>query len=177
MTENQAAGSPLIAPGTVPVTPVTPSVPEADATTQIPRRLRQPTADQLKPGQYCWGTGRRKSSVARVRVRPGDGKFIVNKKDLKEYFAHGYDQTTATNVLELLSSKGRYDVYVNVKGGGTTGQAGAILMGLARAMISADPETFEAIRDAGYLTRDSRMSERKKYGRKKARKSFQFSKR
>ena len=152
-------------------------VPDETVLNQQPRRMRQPSAAQLGPGQYCWGTGRRKSSTARVRVRPGSGKIMVNKRELATYFSKIKDQTDVRDPLKVTDSLERYDVFVNVNGGGSTGQAGAIKLGLARALIAADGQSFELLRDAGYLTRDSRMSERKKYGLKKARKSFQFSKR
>lgn len=143
----------------------------------VPRRLRQPTVDQLAPGQYCWGTGRRKSSVARVRLRPGTGKIIINKRELEKYFPRLKDQEDVRAPLASTDNLEKFDVFVNVSGGGSTGQSGAILMGLSRALVSAVPDSFGALRDAGFLTRDSRMVERKKYGLKKARKSFQFSKR
>ncbi|MBI9016697.1 MAG: 30S ribosomal protein S9 [Phycisphaerae bacterium] len=141
------------------------------------RRSRQKSAGELGPKEYCWGTGRRKSSVARVRVRPGSGKILINKKDVTNYFSLEKDQTAVKAPLKATGNLEAYDVWVNANGGGTTGQAGAILMGLSRALIAADPATFQALRDGGFLTRDSRMVERKKYGQKKARKSFQFSKR
>ena len=144
----------------------------------VPRRLRQPTAERLSPNQYNWGTGRRKSSVARVRIRLGEGKVFINKsKDLKEYFCNVRDQRDVLAPLTATGSDKKFDIFINVQGGGTTGQAGACLLGVARALVAADPSTFEVLRDKGFLTRDSREVERKKYGYKKARKSFQFSKR
>ena len=134
--------------------------------------------DQLKPNEYIWGTGRRKASVARVRLKPGEGKILINKKkDLESYFSNIRDRNDVLAPLTVTECKGKYDVFITVTGGGTTGQAGACLLGVARALVSADPDTFDALRGAGYLTRDSREVERKKYGKKKARKSFQFSKR
>ena len=112
-----------------------------------------------------YGTGRRKSSVARVYLVPGTGKVTINKKDMDEYF--GYDTLKVD----------KFDVLVNVHGGGYTGQAGAIRHGIARALLEADPEFRPALKKAGYLTRDPRMKERKKYGLKKARRAPQFSKR
>ncbi|MEB3430064.1 30S ribosomal protein S9 [Citroniella saccharovorans] len=126
--------------------------------------------------QYI-GTGRRKSSVARVRLLPGSGKFIVNKKDLEDYFAFDTLKVLAKSPLELTENLGKFDVYVNVNGGGFTGQAGAIRHGIARALLNVNPEYRESLKRAGYLTRDPRKKERKKYGLKKARKSPQFSKR
>ncbi|MCF7956909.1 MAG: 30S ribosomal protein S9 [Phycisphaerae bacterium] len=131
----------------------------------------------MGPGQYCWGTGRRKSSVARVRIRPGSGKILINKKEMSDYFSLIKDRNDVTSALNATNTLDKYDVFVNANGGGTTGQAGAIKMGLARALISAEPGTESILRDGGFMTRDSRMVERKKYGFKKARKSFQFSKR
>ena len=177
-----AEDTPIIDPSNVsPAAPTSAASVLAGDKTQVssvPRRLRQPTADRLAPNQYNWGTGRRKASVARVRVKLGEGKFIINdKKDYKVFFPNVRDQKDAAAPLEVTNNLGRYDVFVNVQGGGTTGQAGAVLLGLARALVAADPSTFETLRDKGFLTRDSREVERKKYGFKKARKSFQFSKR
>ncbi|MBN1437293.1 MAG: 30S ribosomal protein S9 [Sedimentisphaerales bacterium] len=131
----------------------------------------------MKPGQYCWGTGRRKCSIARVRVRPGEGNIVINGKAMEAYFPTVATQNAVKAPLEVTDCAGRFDVFVNVTGGGPTGQSGAVLLGLARALAAADPDTFASLRDAGYLTRDSRMVERKKYGQKGARKRFQFSKR
>ncbi len=145
--------------------------------TPVSERRKQPTAADLGPGQYCWGTGRRKTSVARVRVRPGSGKIEINGKAVDNYFPCLRDQRDAVAPLDATKTISMYDVYVNVKGGGTTGQAGATRMGLARALIAADPNLFGTLRDAGYMTRDSRMVERKKYGQSGARRRYQFSKR
>ncbi|MFQ6039973.1 MAG: 30S ribosomal protein S9 [Candidatus Poribacteria bacterium] len=128
--------------------------------------------------QQYLGTGRRKTSVARVRLMPGSGQFIVNKKPIDEYF---FDRKSLTMIakqpLELTKTGRDYDVYVNVHGGGTTGQAGAISHGIARALIKVDESLRPSLKKAGLLTRDSRMRERKKYGQKGARARFQFSKR
>ena len=127
--------------------------------------------------QY-YGTGRRKSSVARVRLLPGDGAIVINGRDIDEYF--GGMETLKLIVkqpLVLTETLGRYDVRVNVGGGGYTGQAGAIRHGVARALLQADPDYREALKKAGFLTRDPRMKERKKYGLKAARRAPQFSKR
>ena len=126
--------------------------------------------------QYL-GTGRRKTSVARVRLVPGNGKFIVNKKPIDEYFNYETLKVIAREPLSLTENLEGYDVYVNVKGGGYTGQAGAIRHGIARALLQVDAELRPTLKRAGFLTRDPRKVERKKYGRKKARKSPQFSKR
>ena len=123
------------------------------------------------------GTGRRKTSVARVRILPGTGEFKVNKKDVSEYFAYDTLIEIAKSPLALTENEGKFDVFVNVKGGGFTGQAGAIRHGLSRALVEADEELKSELKRAGFLTRDSRKKERKKPVFKKARKSSQFSKR
>lgn len=127
--------------------------------------------------QY-WGTGRRKTSVARVRVIPGgSGQFVVNKKPIEAYFDRADLIQLAKQPTELTEKSSAYDVFVNARGGGISGQAGAILHGLARALVKADESLKPALKKAGFLTRDSRMVERKKYGQKGARARFQFSKR
>ena len=132
-----------------------------------------PAADK----HYFWGTGRRKTAVARVRIRAGDGKFEVNKRPLDKYFTQEKDRLWALGPLEAVGMKDRWDVFVNVRGGGFAGQAGAIRMGLARALRLADDALAGPLKSGGFLTRDARMKERKKYGQKGARKRFQFSKR
>jgi small subunit ribosomal protein S9 len=146
--------------------------------------------------QFYLGTGRRKTSVARVRLTEGSGKILINGRVLEQYFTEPKDRNAVTGPLALTDMRTRLDVFVNARGGGFTGQAGAISQGIARALkvmfglsAPAAPTTPTAeggeatinmakkIRDSGYLTRDGRMKERKKYGRKAARKSFQFSKR
>lgn len=126
--------------------------------------------------QYM-GTGRRKTSVARVRLVPGNGKFLINNVDIEEYFDFETLRTIAREPLEITETMGKFDVLVNVHGGGFTGQAGAIRHGIARALLEVDEDLRPTLKRAGHLTRDPRMKERKKYGRKKARKSPQFSKR
>jgi small subunit ribosomal protein S9 len=126
--------------------------------------------------QYA-GTGRRKTSIARVRLVPGNGKFIINNRDIEEYFNYETLRTIAREPLTITETVDKYDVIVNVQGGGFTGQAGAIRHGVARALLEVDGELRPILKKAGHLTRDSRMKERKKYGFKKARKSPQFSKR
>ncbi len=121
--------------------------------------------------------GRRKKAVARVRLIPGEGNITVNKRSLDEYFGLETLKTVVRQPLTLTETAGRFDVVVSVRGGGFTGQAGAIRHGIARALVKADEELKPAIKKAGYLTRDPRMKERKKYGLKKARKAPQFSKR
>ena len=126
--------------------------------------------------QY-YGTGRRKSSVARVRLVPGNGNVTITGKDMAEYFGKKTLEMIVMQPLELTETVGRFDVKVNATGGGTSGQAGAIRHGIARALLQADPEYRPALKRAGYLTRDPRMKERKKYGLKAARRAPQFSKR
>jgi len=127
--------------------------------------------------QY-YGTGRRKESVARVRLVPGNGTITINGRDIDDYFGLETLKTILRQPLELTGTLGKFDVLVNVKGGGFTGQAGAIRHGIARALLEVDEEAFRAtLKAAGYLTRDPRMKERKKYGLKAARRAPQFSKR
>lgn len=127
--------------------------------------------------EFIWGTGRRKTSVARVRIIAGSGKVQINKKSLNEYFPVTNQQNQVLAALLLTNMQDKLDIFVNVNGGGPTGQAGAILLGVARALCKKDPSMEEKLRNNGYLTRDSRMKERKKYGLRAARRSFQFSKR
>lgn len=126
--------------------------------------------------QYM-GTGRRKKSVARVRLVPGNGQVIINKRDAENYFGLETLRVIVNQPLVLTETKDKFDVLVNVHGGGFTGQAGAIRHGIARALVKSDEALKPELKKAGFLTRDSRMVERKKYGKKKARKSPQFSKR
>jgi len=128
-------------------------------------------------GGYWWGTGRRKSSVARVRIKPGSGKLVVNKKELNEYFKREQDRNAVMAPLKAVKAERLFDVFINVKGGGTTGQSGASLLGVARALKNYDDGYIHALRDSGHLTRDPRMVERKKPGQAGARRRFQFSKR
>ena len=123
------------------------------------------------------GTGRRKTSVARVRVRPGSGKITVNGKPMEEYFVNAQDQRSITDTLDVVEQRANVDVLVRVNGGGLTGQSGAVRMGLARALVSYNESLHDPLRDGNYLTRDSRMKERKKYGLRGARRGVQFSKR
>jgi small subunit ribosomal protein S9 len=126
--------------------------------------------------QYM-GTGRRKTSVARVRLLPGGGNIIVNGRSLEEYFPALAHQTIVKQPLEAAGSADKFDVIVKVEGGGWSGQAGAVRHGIARALLSADQAHRSLLRKSGYLTRDPRMKERKKYGLRKARRAPQFSKR
>ena len=123
------------------------------------------------------GTGRRKKSIARVRIMSGTGNITVNKRDVEEFFGYETLKMLVRSPFVVTDTAGKYDVFVSVKGGGFTGQAGAIRHGVARALIKAEPELRPALKSAGFLTRDPRMKERKKYGLKAARRAPQFSKR
>jgi small subunit ribosomal protein S9 len=126
---------------------------------------------------FIWGTGRRKSSVARVRIKAGTGNITVNKKPLDQHFRNIQETLDVTAPLRVTDTKERYDVWASVMGGGKSGQAGAIRLGLARALKLENPGLEPTLREHGLLTRDSRMIERKKYGLHKARRAVQFSKR
>ncbi|MCP4589130.1 MAG: 30S ribosomal protein S9 [bacterium] len=139
-------------------------------------------ASEKKPrspthGGYTWGTGRRKTAIARVRVRAGSGQFKVNKREADIHFVREVDRKAIRAPLEAANLLSKLDVFVNVVGGGTTGQAGAIVLGIARAISNFDSQYMQSLRDGGFLTRDSRRVERKKYGQRGARRRFQFSKR
>lgn len=126
---------------------------------------------------YVWGTGRRKTSTARVRIKSGSGKFVVNGKEVEQFFVTSETRREAVQPMLVTETRNTYDVFVEVDGGGMNGQAGAVALGLARA-LRIDNENFDkTLREHGLLTRDSREVERKKYGRHKARRSTQFSKR
>ena len=146
---------------------------------EVVAETKTATAPKSTPedGHWWWGTGRRKASVARVRIRPGDGTFNVNTKDLTEYFSELRDHQDIMRVLEKTNTKGSIDIFVKTNGGGYTGQAGAIILGLGRALCKFDPALESCLRSEGYLTRDPRKVERKKPGQPGARKRFQFSKR
>lgn len=143
-----------------------------ESTPVIPERRTKPDK-----GGFIWGTGRRKSSIARVRIKPGSGKLLINKRTVDDYFPRLQDRNAVAAPLKSLDISESFDIFINVKGGGTTGQSGAIVLGIARALRNYDQGLLPALRDSGYLTRDSRMVERKKPGQKGARKRFQFSKR
>ena len=126
--------------------------------------------------QY-YGTGRRKSATARVFLMPGNGEIVVNRSDIAEYFRSDSQRMVVKQPLLLTENLGKFDVYVNVDGGGVSGQAGAVRLGIAKALLDFSVELRPRLKKAGLLTRDSRIKERKKYGQKGARKRFQFSKR
>jgi small subunit ribosomal protein S9 len=150
------------------------SPPSAAATVPMtaPRHAGSPP-----DGRWWWGTGRRKRAVARVRIRPGSGKITVNDRPFEEYFNIERDRKDLRNLLETTRTATSVDVFVNAHGGGFTGQAGAVILGLARALRRYDPGLESILRDNRFLTRDPRKVERKKYGQPGARKRFQFSKR
>jgi small subunit ribosomal protein S9 len=137
------------------------------ATTDAPKERRT----------YVWGVGRRKTAVARVRIASGSGKILINSRELNDYFTAERDRKAIFGPLEATQTGGKMDVFVNANGGGPTGQAGAIVMGLGRALVKYDTNFEQSLRNGGFLTRDSRMKERKKYGQRGARRRFQFSKR
>ena len=134
-------------------------------------------AEPKTPRIYTWGVGRRKSAVARVRIAPGSGKIELNGRTLNEYLTSERDRKSIFGPLEVTNTGGKLDVFARCTGGGPSGQAGAIVMGLGRALMKYDQSLEVALRNAGFLTRDSRMKERKKYGQRGARRRFQFSKR
>ncbi|MFZ5648792.1 MAG: 30S ribosomal protein S9 [Bacillota bacterium] len=124
-----------------------------------------------------YGTGRRKNAVARVYLNPGEGKVTINNREIDVYFGRKVLEMVVRQPLELTGSTGRFDVFVKAHGGGISGQAGAVRLGIARALVQADPNLRPVLKKAGFLTRDPRMKERRKYGLKKARRAPQYSKR
>ena len=127
--------------------------------------------------QKFYATGKRKTSIARVWMKPGTGEITINKRTMDEYFGRPTSKMVVRQPLELTENIGKFDIDVNVCGGGPSGQAGAIKHGITKALLEVDPELRDALKKAGFITRDSRIKERKKYGRRGARRSFQFSKR
>lgn len=159
------------------LTPPAPDAAAAPAPTQTAPAAQPATPDK---GGFVWGTGRRKSAVARVRVKPaadGAGKFLIKGKEIDAFFSEPQHRKACTDALEATGMAGKLDIYVNVTGGGITGQAGAILLGVARALKAYDPTLEPILREKNFLTRDPREVERKKYGQRGARRRFQFSKR
>jgi small subunit ribosomal protein S9 len=153
--------------------PANPPIPAAPSAAAHP----SPAKAAARGATYFWGTGRRKTSVARVRIRPGSGKFLIDDREIDKYFFDVRSRSEVIAPLKATNTLGKYDVFVRVHGGGQTGQSGAILLGVARALVRADSSLEPVLRDGKYLTRDSRQVERKKPGRPGARKRFQFSKR
>jgi len=130
----------------------------------------------MAEGQF-YATGKRKTAVARVWMKPGKGRIMVNKKPIEGYLVRESDRITVLNPLKLIDMLDKFDIYVNVRGGGIFGQAGAIRHGISRALVGSDPALRDSLKKEGFLTRDSRMKERKKYGQPGARARFQYSKR
>lgn len=127
--------------------------------------------------QKFYATGKRKTSIARVWLKPGNGQILVNQRSIDEYFGRETSKMVVRQPLELTGNTGKFDVMVNVCGGGPSGQAGAIKHGITKALLAVDTDLRGVLKKAGFITRDSRVKERKKYGRRAARRSFQFSKR
>ncbi len=155
-----------------------------EPTTETPEVAPEPAPTPVtpkKPGDpknpYIWGTGRRKRAVARVRIRPGEGKFMVNKREFDQYFLIDKDRLAVKTPLNVTDTAKDFDVFVNVFGGGISGQAGAVVLGLARALVKSNPDFQPKLREHQLLRRDPRKVERKKYGQRGARRRFQFSKR
>jgi small subunit ribosomal protein S9 len=158
------------------------TVAEENAPKETPKESKEEVTSKTAPPMpenthFIWGTGRRKAAIARVRIRPGTGKITVNKREMTDYFTTERDRQSVVSPLKVAGMLKSYDIWVNVGGGGYTGQAGAVMLGLARALSRHIPEIEHDLRSKGLLTRDSRMKERKKPGQPGARKSFQFSKR
>jgi len=168
-----------------PVESVAEAAPELTLGSGPPAEIDEAAQPHVKPvirgkvDQFgvAMGTGRRKSAVARVRIKDGSGDFTINGRQVEDYFRTERDRRLVEAPLRAAAEQGKVDVWVRVNGGGTTGQAGAIVLGVARALQVRDPGLHQALSAGGYLTRDDRMVERKKYGFRKARRSFQFSKR
>lgn len=168
--------SPASDTATPPATSPEPSPAEAPSP-PVKAAARKPAEKVEKNITYIWGTGRRKRAIARVRIRPGTGKFLVNKRKMPQYFVLDKDQAAVRVPLDVTETGKTFDVFVNVHGGGISGQAGAIAHGLSRALVLADPAHQAKLRERNLLRRDPRRVERKKYGQRGARRRFQFSKR
>jgi len=148
-----------------------------EAGAKVPQPEQKSAKKKPDKGGFYWGTGRRKSSVARVRIKPGSGKLLINKKEPGDYFKREQDRKAILAPLKAVDAEKTFDVFANVRGGGSTGQTGAVVLGIARALKNYDESYIQTLRDGGHLTRDSRMVERKKPGQRGARRKFQFSKR
>ncbi len=152
-----------------------PAAAGTDAAAQVEAAIhREPTRDELG---RAYSTGKRKDAVARVWIKPGTGKMVVNGREYEKYFARPVLQMILRQPFQIAGVEGEFDVMATVKGGGLSGQAGAVKHGISKALQTYDPVHRAALKAAGFLTRDARVVERKKYGRRKARRSFQFSKR
>jgi len=165
----------------VPAEAVEASVEVPEAPVEVPADVAAapsvPSIPSIPAGQAIQTVGRRKRAIARVRLVPGSGKYVVNGKTLEDYFPSKVHQQTVAEPFVTVEAGDNFDVLVNIKGGGSTGQAGALRLGIARALLEVDPNMRPALKAAGFLTRDSREKESKKYGLKKARKAPQYSKR
>ena len=150
----------------------TPSEYTTETTTEAARRAARPVVTGK-----ATGTGRRKEAIARVRIAPGTGQWLVNDRPLEKFFPNKVHQQLISEPLVTLGAEGQFDIVARVSGGGVAGQAGALRLGIARALTVVDPENRSTLKRAGFLTRDARITERKKYGLKKARKAPQYSKR
>ena len=168
-SEETPEHSPVILPADPPAAAPPPPPP--------PSEPRDDAAPRLDSHGRAYATGKRKDAIARVWIRPGSGKITVNGKEMKEYFARPVLSMILRHPLALTNRESQYDVTCNVRGGGLSGQAGAVRHGLSKALTYYEPELRGVLKKAGALTRDARVVERKKYGRRKARRSFQFSKR
>jgi small subunit ribosomal protein S9 len=166
--DTEAAAEPAAAAVATVETPE--PVVETTATAKVPTRSR-------RAGQPIQTVGRRKEAIVRVRLIPGTGKFLLNGRELENYFPSKVQQQTVKEPLVIVEKVDQFDVFANLRGGGTTGQAGGLRLAIARALIENDPDDRPALKKAGFLTRDARATERKKYGLKKARKAPQYSKR
>lgn len=172
---------PTPTPDITPVEPTETPVPAIEAApsdAQVPASAPA-TVDRKSPASrpYIWGTGRRKAAVARVRIRPGEGKFTINKREVDDFFKLDKDRQAVRTPLKVTETDKTTDIFVNVGGGGISGQAGAVVLGIARALVKADPVHAPKLKEHNLLTRDPRRVERKKYGQRGARRRFQFSKR
>jgi small subunit ribosomal protein S9 len=168
--------APGLAPGLTPVAaPASPAV----GTLPAPAKPPRPLGEAVKPdkGGYVWGTGRRKTAVARIRIKPGTGKITINNREYDKFFTEIRDRNSVMTPLKVTNTQASIDVLATVNGGGYTGQTGAVVLGLARALKRYDPTLEPILRQHGLLTRDDREVERKKYGQSGARRRFQFSKR
>jgi small subunit ribosomal protein S9 len=171
-TQEQAQQAPTEAPTAPPA-----AAPEPAPVVEQPAPAERPVKPLPEGVRYIWGLGRRKKATARIRIRPGTGKFVVNLREMDKYFVEERDRHAVVSPLRVANVVKSWDIWARVNGGGFAGQAGAVTLGVARAIAKAMPEVEADLRDHGLLTRDSRMKERKKYGQKGARKRFQYSKR
>jgi small subunit ribosomal protein S9 len=173
----ETTAAPVAEAGEGDTATATTEAPEAPVSTQGPQIQAVLREQQLDKHGRAYATGRRKDAVARVWLKPGSGKILINERDQEVYFARPSLRLVINQPFGVTDRVGQYDVIATVKGGGLSGQAGAVLHGIAQALSRYEPTLRTTVKRAGFLTRDSRVVERKKYGRAKARRSFQFSKR